>query len=752
MSEVRRSTSSSYRPRSSWIKRPKREWKPLEDRSCTDLPWFLLFTLFLVGMGGICGFTIMTGGAARLVFGYDSYGNTCGQRNEPIEGVRLSGLDHTDRKFVFFLDPCNIDIIQRKIKSMALCVSQCPTEELATYFDLKRFAMMNGSELCSYELPGHKYPQLPERFEKCPKLPVPESKALPVFNRCTPVDISCYAKFAEAVITFVSDNSMLNRLIAGVAASKEIIVGLCLLALVLSMILMVIIRYISAVLVWILTALVVLGSLGGTSVLWWLYIDYRMTMNETMTKDLIETEEPNDGMKTTKDHAQGLLIYAVSATVFTGILLLLMLFMRKRVALTIALFHVAGKVFIHLPLLVLLPFCTFLALSLFWVYWIMVLLFLGTTGNPEKNEDTGLVEFRLTGSLQYMTWYHAVGLIWISEFILACQQMTVAGAVVTYYFTRDKTKLPVTPILSSVLRLARYHLGTVAKGSFIITLVKIPRLILMYIHNQLKGKENACARCMLKTCICCLWCLEKCLNYLNQNAYAATAINSTNFCTSARDAFMILVENALRVATINTVGDFVLFLGKILIVTCTAFAGVLALNYQRDYTEWILPLIIVCLFAFLVAHCFLSIFEIVVDVLFLCFAIDTKYNNGTPGREFYMDKALMEFVENSRRSMAMEERGRSKRARPKEDVELTEAKAMVSGDGEVAGAEWQTLQEFHLYYLLLCVLLDWVLSEHTLVLCFTQDMIIFLSVCLPTSTLFFLVTLLQNNPVAAAAC
>lgn len=52
-----------------------------------------------------------------------------------------------------------------------------------------------------------------------------------MFNRCTPVDISCYAKFAEAVVTFVSDNSMLNRLISGVAASKEIIVGLCLLAL-----------------------------------------------------------------------------------------------------------------------------------------------------------------------------------------------------------------------------------------------------------------------------------------------------------------------------------------------------------------------------------------------------------------------------------------------------------------------------------------------------------------------------------------
>ncbi|XP_045886733.1 choline transporter-like protein 1 isoform X3 [Micropterus dolomieu] len=656
-------------------KRTKREWRPLEDRSCTDLPWFLLFTVFCVGMGSICGFTIVTGGAARLVFGYDSYGNTCGQRNEQIEGVRLSGLDHTDRKFVFFLDPCNIDIVQRKIKSMALCVSLCPTEELKTYQDLKRFAMLNGSELCSYELAGHKYPGLPERFLKCPKLPVPPSKPLPVFNRCTPLDVSCYAKFAEAVVTFVSDNSVLHRLIAGVAASKEIIIGLCVLALVLSMILMVIIRYISAVLVWILTSLVVLGSLAGTSVLWWLYIDHRLYGNDTATK--VTKEEAKEEVEISRDGGQALLVYAAAATVFTIILLLLMLFMRKRVALTIALFHVAGKVFIHLPLLTLQPFVTFLALLLFWIYWILVLLFLGTTGNPVQNEETGLTEFRLTGPLQYLTWYHAVGLVWITEFILACQQMTVAGAVVTYYFTRDKNRLPVTPILSSVLRLVRYHLGTVAKGSFIITLVKVPRLVLMYIHNQLKGKENACARCLLKTCICCLWCLEKCLNYLNQNAYAATAINSTSFCTSARDAFVILVENALRVATINAVGDFVLFLGKILIVTSTAFAGVLLLNYQRDYAEWLLPLIIVCLFSFLVAHCFLSIFEIVVDVLFLCFAIDTKYNDGTPGKEFFMDKALMEFVESSRRLERAVERGRS---RVKEAVsEGAEMKPMAPG-------------------------------------------------------------------------
>ncbi|XP_040042080.2 choline transporter-like protein 1 [Gasterosteus aculeatus] len=619
----------------------KRDWKPLEQRSCTDVPWLIVFALFCFGMVCICVFPIATGAASRLISGYDSYGNTCGKNNSKVEGVPLSGQDMRENRYVFFLDPCNLDLINRKIKSIALCVSKCPAAELITLSDVKQFALKNGSHLCAYDISPTRYTNHRDVSTKCPKLPVPPSKPVPLLHRCVPVDVGCYAEFAETFIKFVGDNSVLRRVIAGVLASKEIIMGLCVLALVLSLIMMVVIRYISMVLVWIITVLVVIGSIGGTGVLWWLYADHKKALDQDSLSVF--------GKEVASDNVKALLVYAIVATVFTVVLLLVMFFMRKRVALTISLFHVAGKVFVHLPLLALQPFWTFVCLMLFWIYWITVLLSLGTSGTPVKNNSTGLVEYQMQGPLQYLVWYHAVGLIWINEFILAFQQMTIAGAVVTYYFTRNKSQLPATPILSAMARTVRYHLGTLAKGSFIITLVKIPRLILMYIHSQLKGKENACARCMLKACICCLWCLEKCLAYLNQNAYTATAINSTSFCTSARDAFLILVENALRVAAINTVGDFVLFLGKVLIVSCTAFAGVLALNYQRDYTVWVLPLFIVCLFAFLVAHCFLSVFENVVDVLFLCFAVDTKYNDGSPGHEYYMDKALMEFVENSKK-------------------------------------------------------------------------------------------------------
>lgn len=158
------------------------------------------------------------------------------------------------------------------------------------------------------------------------------------------------------------------------------------------------------------------------------------------------------------------------------------------------------------------------------------------------------------------------------------------------------------------------------------------------------------------------------------------------------------------------------------------------LNYQRDYTIWVLPLIIVCLFAFLVAHCFLSIYEMVVDVLFLCFAIDTKYNDGSPGREFYMDKVLMEFVENSRKSMKEAGRGGGAEGR--------ELKPMVGADEEVA-----ILQEFHFYFFSLFVFTDCTSSGEVFVLCITQDVLLFLFVSLPITWMAEFLSQLRPSPV-----
>lgn len=47
-----------------------------------------------------------------------------------------------------------------------------------------------------------------------------------------------------------------------------------------------------------------------------------------------------------------------------------------------------------------------------------------------------------------------------------------------------------------------------------------------------------------------------------------------NFCRAGEQAFKMLTSNALRVAAINSVGDFVLWLGKALVVIATILIGV----------------------------------------------------------------------------------------------------------------------------------------------------------------------------------
>jgi len=173
-----------------------------------------------------------------------------------------------------------------------------------------------------------------------------------------------------------------------------------------------------------------------------------------------------------------------------------------------------------------------------------------------------------------MWWYLVIALIWISEFILSCQQMVIAGAVSSWYFSRDRQSLN-SPILTSICQLFYRHIGSVALGSFLITLFKLPRLIIQQITSRLRQHdESRLARSALQACSCCLWMVERFLAYLSRNAYTVVVIEKTDFCTSARLAFQALLSNAIRVAAINSIGDFILFLGKMCVAVLTAIVGI----------------------------------------------------------------------------------------------------------------------------------------------------------------------------------
>ncbi|XP_050163308.1 choline transporter-like protein 3 isoform X3 [Myiozetetes cayanensis] len=580
------------------------EWRPVIYRKCTDTLWLLLFCLFWAGLMFITGYAVMAGAAERLVLGYDSFGNICGKKNAPVKGAPLSGQDMTNKKYVFFLNSCNLEKQSLKISSLSLCVSSCPQEQLNSLEDLQSFARNNGSFLCIYNLNISSYTQNSKATQLCPALPVPPSKSFPLFNRCIPQNPECYSKYASVLISMVNEMDVFHRILSGILAGRDTVIGLSVLALAFSLILVLAFRFIRTLLVHILIALVVFGLLFVSGVLWWLYYDYR--------------NDPSTELETEKENVKFLLGYAIFSTIVTVVLLCLIFVLRKRLRFTVQLFRIVGKVIGRIPFLVFQPLWTFLILVVFWVFWVAVLLSLGTAGTAQSTSG-GQVEYRALSGICYMAWYHFVGLIWTSEFILACQQMVIAGAVVTCYFNRNKNSPPPHPVLSSISVLFCYHLGTAVKGSFLITILRIPRIVLLYLYNVLKQKH----------------------------AYTTTAINGTNFCTSAKDADCILARNSAQLASISCFGDFLLFLGKVFVVCFTVFGGLMAFNYHRELQAWVVPLLLVGFFAYLMSHSFLSVFEVTADAMFLCFAIDMETNDGTAEKPYFVDQELLTFVSQS---------------------------------------------------------------------------------------------------------
>ncbi|KAM9005669.1 choline transporter-like protein 3 isoform 3-T3 [Sarcophilus harrisii] len=363
------------------------------------------------------------------------------------------------------------------------------------------------------------------------------NKSFPLFNRCIPQTPECYSLFASVLI---NDVDTLHRILSGIMSGRNTVLSLCILALALSLTMMFTFRFITTLLLHIFISLVVLGLLFVSGVLWWLYYDYINDLS-------IELDTERENMKC-------LLGFAIVSTVITVVLLILIFVLRERMQLTIDLFQVTSKTISSSPFLLLQPLWTFIILIFFWVLWVAVLLSLGTAGTAQVTTG-GRVEYKLLSGIRYMWWYHLVGLIWTSEFVLACQQMTIAGSVVTCYFNRNKSDPPRRPILSSLVTLFNYHQGTVVKGSFLITIVRIPRTVFTYLSNTLKEKEDsACAKYMLKCCLCCFWCLDKCLSHVSQ--FSSRGMQMTLSITSLLE--LPWITSLLKRAKFITVGHHII--------------------------------------------------------------------------------------------------------------------------------------------------------------------------------------------------
>ncbi|VDN11880.1 unnamed protein product [Dibothriocephalus latus] len=237
-----------------------------------------------------------------------------------------------------------------------------------------------------------------------------------------------------------------------------------------------------------------------------------------------------------------------------------------------------------------------------------------------------------------MQLYNFAVCLWLANFFIALGEMTLAGAFASFYFSRrDPSRLmPTCPLFLSLGRALLYHMGSLALGTLLITLLGLIRAFLLYLEKKLKAAENPVAKGMLRCCGCCMWCLDKFLRFLNRNAYIIIAIYGYGFCRAAKDAFGLILRNVVRVFVVDKVTDFLLIIGKL--VVCGLSGAVAYFFLDSSLTSKHLPsalasiqpphlyyFIIIVLGSYLIAKAFFSVYEMGVDTIFLCFCESSSF-------------------------------------------------------------------------------------------------------------------------------
>ncbi|KMQ90399.1 ctl-like protein 1-like protein [Lasius niger] len=501
--------------------------EPMRVRGCTDVFWLCLFITFWFLMILIAAFAIVYGNPIRLINGYDSFGNTCGMKNNPKFGsMELSGQDTSDKPPGGDFSACNSQSSKFK----------------------------NGS---------------------CPEMPI--YAGTPVLNRCIPKAVK---DVTETIISnlygLINSWDVIEQVLGDLYQTWRQILALAFLACVLSLLTISIFHLLANLVTWIIIVLVSIACTGGTILLWMTYIDIKKTLDKTDPNELLEESVRNE---------RAFLAFSIIATIITITLLFLSCILRKRISFMAALFKESAKCLKELPGLFFEPILTFITLIMFFAFWVFIILCLATANYPEtksvqmyKNnifdpvnlssigenaplieekkidfsldrfKTFTLVEYVDATWVKYMWWVYVIGLIWTSEFIIGCQTMVISGSVAHWYF---------------------------------------------------RGKN--------------------------------ASTSPTNFNISAYQAFTTLVSNALQIAVINGFGDFILFLGKCFVTAVTGSVALLLMRQDPKLHFYAIPIFIVCVFSFFIAHCIISLYETVIDTLFLCVCED-KNLNGENGK------------------------------------------------------------------------------------------------------------------------
>ncbi|XP_045148111.1 choline transporter-like protein 5 [Echinops telfairi] len=646
------------------------------------------------------------GDPRRLAYPTDSQGHFCGQKGTPNENKSIL--------FYFNLLKCTTPsvMINLQCPTTQICVSHCP-ERFVTYVEMQIRTKSNQTHWAYYKQFCKSSFVKPKKSltdilleEDCPTAIFPSK---PFLQRCFPdfstnngtLTVGNKTAFEDGsgktrnVMELRAAANGINRLLKvkslGVKVFEDystswfwILMGL-LIAMLLSWMFLILLRYTAGLLFWI-SMLGVLGIVGYG--IWHCYREYKKLQGKPTSELTIYDIGIQTDLSIYFELKQTWFAFMIILCIVEGFITIMLIFLRNRIRFAVALLKEGSKAVGCIPSTLIYPVLTFILIAICISYWAVTAVFLATSGVPiykvmtpggqciHENKTCDPQTFNTTdiskicpGAMcnfafyggksllhQYITVfqiYNLFAFLWLINFVLALGQCTLAGAFATYYWATKKPEdIPPFPLFTAFGRAIRYHTGSLAFGSLLLASIQMFRIVLEYVDRRARTAQNNISK-FLQCCLrCCFWCLEKMVKFLNKNAYIMIAIYGKNFCKSAKDAFNLLMRNVVRVAVMDKVTEFVLILGKILV---TGSIGVLAFLFFTQRVPVIIkgptslnyywaPLLTVILGSFLIAHGFFTVYAMCIDTLFICFLEDVERNDGSTTRPYYMSQSLMKVL------------------------------------------------------------------------------------------------------------
>ena len=342
-------------------------------------------------------------------------------------------------------------------------------------------------------------------------------------------------------------------------------------------------------------------------------------------KDLL-----GDGDDSNDEYAQYLWWTAIVTWVLAGVWYIFMACNFHSLKVSIAIIETAADWFADTKRIMLIPFLYFLlGLAIFatWIGCMVCVSSIGTITVDSVTSQTKTVEW--DDNTRYMAFYMWFGLFWLTAFLLAMSEFVVIVSTCTWYFSRkdipDDDGIPGDSDVGKGLWWSfRYHMGTIAFGSLLIAIVWVIKTVFEYVGNKVQAAApDNCALKLLLGCVrCCLDCFDRFMRFINQNAYIYCALSNESFCSSALNAFILILKNAAKFSFVNAIGGTFMYIAKFVIAVLTTVACYFWIDSMDTVKSIYLPLLLCFVIAYVLGSIFISVFDAASNTILQCYLVD----------------------------------------------------------------------------------------------------------------------------------